>query len=711
MTDNTPDRTASRASSRPSSPTCTSTCTTSSYAAASCGSPSTRRPAATPASTSSRSPWPPACSAASSTTTTRCPGHYTLEVSSPGLERSLRTPAHFQRSVGKPIAVRLREVANGERRVHGRRSTAADDDDDHRARSTTASSARHPHVADRPGQDGVRWGPRRPKPGQGATPSRPSEGKSDELTRHVRSGPHAGDREEHLGRHAAARAGRRPGHRLQAPPGAADEVVVEVNPDTMEFTFIAYDVDEDGNWVNERDDTPKKEELGRIAAQTFRQVMSQRIREAERDRKFEEYANREGDIVTGIIQQTDQRYTLLDLGRGREPAAAGRAGAVRAPAAGRPPQGVHRRGPQDRQGPADRRQPHPPGPDQAPVRARGARDRRRHRRDQGLRPRARPPHEDRRVEQRPQRRPGRRLRRRPWRPRAHGRQRAARREDRHRPVQRGPRRLRRQGAVAGQGQGGHHLATTSPRPTSSCPTTSSAWPSARRARTPASPPASPACASTSAARPSRSTSIRRRRATTPRASGSPNAETGEMEWHAADGSVVTPGRVERAGRRRAPTSRRPTAAPRRRRGRRGVGRRPTVADGEADATPPTSVAEPATPTPTRVRTTPTRRSARVAPASAAARDAAAVGSWCAARSAPTAPRRRPHARRAGAHGCARSRAASIRRCDGAASTGRGERPVGRRRLRRRCGSRSKPLSTEHERIVGRRAVPARRTDD
>jgi N utilization substance protein A len=98
-------------------------------------------------------------------------------------------------------------------------------------------------------------------------------------------------------------------------PGAADEVIVEVNPSTMEFTFTAYDLDEDGQWVNERDDTPKKEELGRIAAQTFRQVMSQRIREVERDRKFEEYANREGDIVTGIIQQTDTRYTLLDLGR------------------------------------------------------------------------------------------------------------------------------------------------------------------------------------------------------------------------------------------------------------------------------------------------------------------------------------------------------------------------------------------------------------
>ena len=98
-------------------------------------------------------------------------------------------------------------------------------------------------------------------------------------------------------------------------PGAAEEVIVSVNPDTLDFTFTAYDVDEDGNWVNERDDTPKKEEMGRIAAQTFRQVMNQKIREAERDRKFEEYANREGDLVTGIIQQTDQRYTLLDLGR------------------------------------------------------------------------------------------------------------------------------------------------------------------------------------------------------------------------------------------------------------------------------------------------------------------------------------------------------------------------------------------------------------
>ncbi|MEZ5238615.1 MAG: transcription termination factor NusA [Microthrixaceae bacterium] len=57
------------------------------------------------------------------------------------------------------------------------------------------------------------------------------------------------------------------------------------------------------------------DDFGRIAAQTVRQVMSQRIREAERELKYEEYAGREGEIVTGIIQQSDARYTLLDLGR------------------------------------------------------------------------------------------------------------------------------------------------------------------------------------------------------------------------------------------------------------------------------------------------------------------------------------------------------------------------------------------------------------
>jgi N utilization substance protein A len=96
-------------------------------------------------------------------------------------------------------------------------------------------------------------------------------------------------------------------------PDAADEAEVQIDADTFDIRVIAYDIDDDGNWINPRDDTPK--DLGRIAAQTFRQVMNQRIREAERERKFEEYANREGDIITGIIQQSDSRYTLLDLGK------------------------------------------------------------------------------------------------------------------------------------------------------------------------------------------------------------------------------------------------------------------------------------------------------------------------------------------------------------------------------------------------------------
>ena len=60
-------------------------------------------------------------------------------------------------------------------------------------------------------------------------------------------------------------------------------------------------------------DTP--DDFGRIAAQTAKQVIFQRIREAERDMMYGEYQDRIGEIVTGIVQQSDQRYTLVDLGK------------------------------------------------------------------------------------------------------------------------------------------------------------------------------------------------------------------------------------------------------------------------------------------------------------------------------------------------------------------------------------------------------------
>ncbi len=96
-------------------------------------------------------------------------------------------------------------------------------------------------------------------------------------------------------------------------PGAAEEAFVTIDPESGEIRVYGQELDEDGNVVQEWDDTP--EDFGRIAAQTAKQVIFQRIREAERDLKYEEYAGREGDIVTGIVQQTDNRYTLLDLGK------------------------------------------------------------------------------------------------------------------------------------------------------------------------------------------------------------------------------------------------------------------------------------------------------------------------------------------------------------------------------------------------------------
>ena len=96
-------------------------------------------------------------------------------------------------------------------------------------------------------------------------------------------------------------------------PGAAEEAVVTVDPDSGDIRVYGQELDEDGTVIREWDDTPK--DFGRIAAQAAKQVILQRIREAERDLKYEEYAGREGDIVTGIIQQSDNRYTLLDLGK------------------------------------------------------------------------------------------------------------------------------------------------------------------------------------------------------------------------------------------------------------------------------------------------------------------------------------------------------------------------------------------------------------
>ena len=61
------------------------------------------------------------------------------------------------------------------------------------------------------------------------------------------------------------------------------------------------------------EDTPRN--AGRIAAQTAKQVILQRLHEAEHSAIFEEYSGREGDIVTGLVQRIESRQVLVDLGR------------------------------------------------------------------------------------------------------------------------------------------------------------------------------------------------------------------------------------------------------------------------------------------------------------------------------------------------------------------------------------------------------------
>ena len=95
-------------------------------------------------------------------------------------------------------------------------------------------------------------------------------------------------------------------------PGAAEEARVVIDSGSGDIVVYAQELDEEGNVVKEWEDTP--DDFGRIAAQTAKQVIAQRLREAKRDQVFDVYEGREGDLVTGIIQQVDYRYSILDLG-------------------------------------------------------------------------------------------------------------------------------------------------------------------------------------------------------------------------------------------------------------------------------------------------------------------------------------------------------------------------------------------------------------
>jgi len=75
----------------------------------------------------------------------------------------------------------------------------------------------------------------------------------------------------------------------------------KINPDFEENDIVEIEV------------TPRK--FGRIAAQTAKQVVVQRIREAERGIIYNEFSNKEGEIVTGVVQRIERKNVIIDLGK------------------------------------------------------------------------------------------------------------------------------------------------------------------------------------------------------------------------------------------------------------------------------------------------------------------------------------------------------------------------------------------------------------
>ncbi|HEX6257493.1 MAG TPA: transcription termination factor NusA [Euzebyales bacterium] len=92
----------------------------------------------------------------------------------------------------------------------------------------------------------------------------------------------------------------------------AEDARVTIDRDSGDVTIFAQELDEAGHVVREWEDSPS--DFGRIVAQTAKQVLMQRLREAERELTYGEYSGREGDLVTGTVQIHDNRVTVLDLG-------------------------------------------------------------------------------------------------------------------------------------------------------------------------------------------------------------------------------------------------------------------------------------------------------------------------------------------------------------------------------------------------------------
>jgi N utilization substance protein A len=105
------------------------------------------------------------------------------------------------------------------------------------------------------------------------------------------------------------------GVRAKIDPESGDLRVWVQELERIEHEGEEGEVTVETNVLSEQEVPVTDEFKGRIGAQTAKQVIFQKLRDAEREMTYEEFAGREGDVVTGIVQQSERRYTLLDLGK------------------------------------------------------------------------------------------------------------------------------------------------------------------------------------------------------------------------------------------------------------------------------------------------------------------------------------------------------------------------------------------------------------
>ncbi len=257
---------------------------------------------------------------------------YSVEVSSPGIERPLRKRSHFERAVGqeRPAEDRGAPVQGRDRR--GRRTGRAD--------SKRLGTGRHSIRPDRAGELDRR------RVGQGMSQEIVDAVRDIEREKGIESGTLVAALEDALlaaykktpgaSRHATVELDDKGDFRVfaielpldletrlldEARERALDELErLEEETGEKNHTLLSDDdleidlTDVSEDVIDRQDVTPQN--FGRIAAQTAKQVILQRIREAEREMMYDEYIDRVGEVVTGIVQQTgDRRNILVDLGK------------------------------------------------------------------------------------------------------------------------------------------------------------------------------------------------------------------------------------------------------------------------------------------------------------------------------------------------------------------------------------------------------------